>query len=329
LPFVAACAGCMSPDIAVVDMYSGRAFHPPHGGMRQAIVSVDGKAQTFTTMIKDGSVFRLQTFNPTCEKVLERSIPVFTSGYCGSTGYAFSRDASRLVYLKDNTRNLYLFDIATGKETLLWEGIAGSWLEIPRLAWISESRVVAVLREYPGSERRTNVVVVLDVPSGERRTIYEPTYPASFDYSLSPDGSLLAFEDGNKRHDIYGTIKVLDVHSGMLRATLGTGNRLIGRPCWNPTGTELAYVDGKDLKVWRVSDNATRTLRAFHEEFICYRLVFGTGIVAYVGGKSDSAIRPLVILNSADGKELRTINEAFNGGLFLLTDRTVVCEIGY
>jgi Tol biopolymer transport system component len=234
------------------------------------------------------------------------------------------------VYLKNNTHNLYLFDIAAQKETLLWEGMASSLMECQYLAWVSGSNIVAVLHEYPGSDRR-NAVVVLDIPSGERRTIYEPTYPAFSDHSLSTDGSLLAFEDGNKLHDIYGVIKVLDLRSGTVRATLGSGRDLIGLPCWNPEGTELLYVDGQELKIWGIADNATatRTLLTFPDEFICYYVVFGAGMVGYVGSKYDWGSQPLVILDSGDGKQLRTIRAPFNGGMFLLSGNTVVCEIGY
>jgi Tol biopolymer transport system component len=285
-------------------------------------------------MVPQDSIFRLTMFDSSCRKVSECTMPAFTRYPGAKYQYALSRDGSRLVYRKDDTHNLYLFDIAAQKETLLWEGMVCSETECPYktecqyIAWISDSNIVVVLHEYPGSDRR-NAVVVLDISSGERRTIYEPTYPSSIDHSLSPDGSLLAFEDGNKLHDIYGVIKILDLRSGTVRATLGSGKDLIGCPFWNPEGTELVYVEGQELKVWGIADNETRTLRTFPDEFICYYVVFGAGMVGYVGSKSDWGSPPLAILDSRDGKELRTIRAPFNGGMFLLNGNTVVCEIGY
>lgn len=321
------CSGC-GPDIAIINMSSGQKISPPYTDMRRWVLSVDPKTETLYTMLPQDPIFRLAILDSSCHKVSECTIPAFTRYPGAKYRYALSRDGTRLVYLKDNTHNLYLFDIASQKETLLWEGMASSKTECQHIAWVSGSNIVAVLNEYPGSDRR-NAVVVLDVASGERRTIHEPTYLGFSELSLSPDGSLLAFRDGNKLHDIYGVIKILDFRSGSVRATLGGGRDLIGCPRWNPEGTELVYVEGQELKIWRLADNETRTLRTFPDEFICYRVVFGAGMVGYVGSKHDWGSPPLVILDSRDGKTLRTIRAQFNGDIFLLSGNTIVCEIGY
>lgn len=281
-------------------------------------------------MTRDGSLFRLRTFNLACDKVLERSIPVFMSGYCGENEYAFSRDGKRMVYLKGEPPDLYLLDVATEKETLLWKKMAYSSVGIKCLEWISESEVVAVAGNDADADPSANVVVVLDITTGQRRTVYEPTSPAPLEggCSLSRDGSLLAFADGNKRYDLRGVIKVLDIRSGTLRATLGKGSNSVGCPCWNPEGTELAYVDGPDLKVWSMADHTTRTLRTFPEQFSCFRVALGGGKLGYVGGYP-AAVKPLVILDSSDGKELRTVTVPFSGRMFLMPGNVLVCETGY
>jgi hypothetical protein len=281
-------------------------------------------------MAADGSRFRLRTFNLACDKVLERSIPAFMSGYCCENEWAFARDGKRLVYLKGEPPDLYLLDVATEKETVLWKKIAYSSVGIKFLEWISESEVIAVAGNDSDADPSANVVVVLDITTGQRRTVYEPTSPAPLEgcCSLSRDGSLLAFADGNKRYDLRGAIKVLDIRSGTLRATLGNGTNSVGRPCWNPEGTELAYVDGPDLKVWRMADHATRTLRTFPEQFSCFRVALGGGKLSYVAG-DPKAIKPLVILDSSDGTELRTVTVPVTGRMFLLSGNVLVCETGY
>ena len=143
LTFLAGCTTWTSPDITVVDMDSGRTIHPASPSMRQVVVCVDYKGGTFTTMAEDGSRFRLRTFDLACDNIQERSIPAFMSGYCCENEWAFSRDGKRMVYLKGEPPDLYLLDVATEKETLLWKKMAYSSVGIKFLEWISESEVVA------------------------------------------------------------------------------------------------------------------------------------------------------------------------------------------
>lgn len=118
---------------------------------------------------------------------------------------------------------------------------------------------------------------------------------------------------------------------GAVRATLGNGGELMSLPCWNPDGSELAYIEGCELKIWMVADNTTRSLSRFPDEFTCYHLVFGAGMVGYVKGGflGWSAFDRLVSMDSKNGATMRTIMEPFNGSTFLINGNTVVCEIGY
>jgi len=224
-----------------------------------------------------------------------------------------------------------LYDISSGKESLLWERIADSSLEIQKLAWISDSRVLAVLQEGLESSRKTNEIIDLDVNSGNRRTLYHPVYPQNFSYALSPDASLLAFSDGNKRYDIYGRIKILDVQTGAVRLILGNGSNLIGNAFWSPDGSEFAYTEGRDLKIWTVATDSIRTIHTFPDRFVCYHVVFGKGVVGYVGDISGQSHyrESLILLDSKSGANVREIKAPFNGGIFLLDNGgTFVCEIG-
>ncbi len=321
---------CGSPDIAILDLTTGQMVHPPYSGMRQVLVAVDRTAGTFTTLARQEDRFRVRTLDAAGRTVDETTIPLFTESYAGATHYALSRDGRRLVYLKDGTSNLYLFDLPTARETLLWAGITTSAMEFPRLEWLAASKVLVVLREHSGSTRKANEVTVLDIATGDRQVIYRPVYPSSFDYSLSPDASLFAFRDGNSREDVHGVLKILSLQTGRLRATLGGGLQVSGLPVWSPDGAELGFVEGRDLKVWTLADGQVRILRTFPEGFICYRLVFGQGIIGYVGGSPNSAQTPLVTLDSRTGTERGRVQAAFNGRLLLLDgNHTVVCEIGF
>ncbi len=322
--------GCKSPDIAVINTTDGNVIHPPYTDMRQVVVSVAGDGSTFTTITKVGQSFVLKTFDLSCKQVSEVPVPSFTDGYCGTTSYAISKDGKKFVYYKDESKNLYLLDIPSQKETLLWKDIANTWMEIPHLSWISDSKILVVLRDYPSSTRKTNEITVFDIYSFSKRTLFTPVEPSSFDYSLLPNASMLAFKDANKPHDIDGIIKILDLQTGTIYVTLGNGQQLISCPCWNPDGSELAFFEGSELKVWSRNSNQTRTLRKFNKGFICYHIVFGSNFIGYIGSEADASNKPLVMLNPKSGAELDAIKEKFNGRIYLLgnTDK-IVSEIGY
>jgi hypothetical protein len=120
------------------------------------------------------------------------------------------------------------------------------------------------------------------------------------------------------------------LNSGEIIAVLGSGNELIGNPHWSPNGSELAFVEGKNLTIWSLINKQQRILKILPDNFVCYHLVFANNMVGYIAGESGSYQKPLVVLDSGTGEELITVKELFNGNLFLLgKTNTIVSEIGY
>lgn len=329
LSILLCCAGCMSPDIGVLDLKSGKMLHPPHVGMRQIVVSVNRETGTFTTLVREEAGLVMRTFDRTCKRISEHKLPLFSRSYCDTSFYAVSDDMRRLAYATGRPADLTLLDVPSSRETILRERFAYSWGELPLLTWINSSTLLAVLREYPDSSRATNEIALFDIGSRTMRTIYNPVYPSSFDYALSSNRGLLAFCDGNGKHDIYGVIKIIDVQSGAVVAQLGDGKHLIHDPCWSPDDSELAYVEGNTLNVWRRDKNSIRAVKTFPDEFFCYDIVMGDGLIAYSGSKTSLPSRPLVILDSRSGREIRRVSAQYNGRIICLDNRTVVCELGY
>lgn len=323
------CTGCMSPDIGVLDLKSGKMLHPAHSGARQIVISVNREAGTFTTLMRKGTNLIVRTFDKNCNSLSEHDLPLFTTSYCNTSWCAVSDDLQRFAYATGRPADLMLLDMSSGRESILQKKFIDSWGEMPILKWFDDSTLLTVLREYPGSTRMTNEIALFDIASRKKKTICNPVYPSSFDYALSSDRVLLAFGDGNRKHDIYGVIKIVDLRTGAIVAKLGDGKHLIHGPCWSPDDSELAYVEGNSLNIWNRDRNAIRTVKTFPENFICYNVVMGGGIVAYSGSQKSTASKPLVILDSQTGHEIRRISAQFNGRIITLDQQTVVCGLGY
>ncbi len=329
LVLVACSAGCMSPDIGIVDLKSGKILHPPHSEARQIVVSVNRETGTFTTLVRDGQSLVMRTFDNSCSRISERKLPLFSTSYCDTSFYAVSDDLQRLVYATGRPADLTLLDVSSGRDTVLQREFADSWGKMPVLTWIDQSTLLTVLREYPGSSRTTNEIALFNTTSREKKTLFNPVYPSSFDYALSSDRGFLAFRDGSRKHDIHGVIKIINLQTGVIAAQLGDGKHLIHDPSWSPDDSELAYVEGNSLNIWSRDKNTVRTVKTFPDDFICYDVVMGDGIIGYSGSKKSTPSRPLVILDSETGHEIRRVSAQFNGRIIPLDRGTVVCELGY
>jgi WD40 repeat protein len=321
-----------SPDIAIINLDTGNVTHLPNSMWRQVVVQTDQAAQTFTTMLRDDPDFVLRTFNAQGELQKTTRIPKFSDGYAGSKKYALSPDGRKMVFGRDTA--LYLLDIPAKTATMLWEKTAtqhGS--EIHGLYWISDDDVAALIGSDDGEIE--NVVTLVDLSSGTRKTLYRPAEFGS-DSAITPDHRVLAFQDGS----IDGKIKVLDLQTGKLVATLGAGTELLGAMQWSPDGAELAFEEGRKIYVWNRATDRLRLLKALDKKFLLHCLVFTHGQVGFVGDYAEKKwVNPLskaygqqrlVLLHATPGKEIRTISQQFNGRLFYLhASHSIVAEVGH
>ena len=176
LVLILCCAGCMSPDIGVLDLNSGKMRHPSCRGFRQVVVSVDRNAGTFTTLTREGSNLVMRSFDKTCKRVAEQDLRLFTRRYCGKSFYAVSSDLKRLAYADGRPADLTLLDMSSGKEVVLQQNFADSWGVMPFLKWIDGStlppdvaRVSFQIKAF--DEVSTNVLAVIESRSFETLVI--------------------------------------------------------------------------------------------------------------------------------------------------------------
>ncbi|MRR51120.1 MAG: hypothetical protein EG825_09445 [Rhodocyclaceae bacterium] len=325
-----------SPDIAIINPSNGKSIYLPNGSLRQVVVRTDKATASFTTLTKENAAFVLRTYDAQAKPLGTATMAAFTDGYAGGNDYALASNSRRIVYKKKSGTHMHLLDIPTNSETVLWENAISKYgRDIKGLYWLADDRVLALLGFYPETER--NEITLIDVSSGNRKILYRPV-----DYghsnALSPDRNLLAFQEATKKLSIYSTVKVLDLRSGEVIANFGSGTQLMGPLQWSPDGSELAYVDGNEIKLWRRENQTTRLLKLLDEGFLVYSLVFTRDMVGYVGGFTGKkeglfdnlfGYKKLILIDARNGNEVRKVSEQFNGRLYYLdaVDR-IVAEIG-
>lgn len=336
-----ASATVASSDIAIIDPATGNKTFLPYSERRQVVVRRDPASANFTTLVQEKGSLALQTYDCSGHLLGRETIRQFTTGYTGGLEYAFSADGRRAVYKKGYETNLYHLDIAADQETLLWpDAVTKYGPDMHGLYWVTDDTVVALLGPRAageGREERSGEVTLVNVLTGARRTLYRPV-AFMRGTALSPDHRWLVFLESLGRYSILSKMRVLDLQTGEIVATLGSGTQLLGPLQWSPDGTELAYVEGNRLNVWRRLDRQTRSLKVLDDGFLVYYLVFARGQIGYVGENSSKKQgwlsvfqtgKDLVMVDTASGQTGRQIREQFNGRLFYLEGcNAIVAEIG-
>jgi len=330
-------SGCVKgPDIAVTDVATGKIIHPKYDATRrQIIVSVDDSNHVFRNMVRDNDHLIIRTFKQECLETKQASIPFFSEGYCSRWGRALSQDGNRIVYFRDNTKDLCLYDMTSCQESQIWPKIARFEMYVPKVEWLSDSTLLIIRQEDQEVAESKNEIIFFNLVSGVKKTLVNPIYLSNFDYALSPDRHLLAYWEGRSKNSIYGNIKVLNLKKGLVVATIGSGkDELIGHPSWSRDGKTLAYVEGARIMLFCLETNSSRIVRTLDEDIISYDLLMGQNVIIHHGaknlGKGNYKKMPILILDARTGNCLKQIDLEVNGQMFFLeTDREIVAEIGY
>jgi hypothetical protein len=326
-------SGCMGPDIAVMDVATGKTRHPGYSSGRQILVGVDDSNQCFRTMGREQDHLVIRTFDKTCREINRGTIPLFASGFCRQEGRALSPDGRRIVYYKDSARDLCLYDLDAGQETVVWTNIARFSIYVPKIEWLSNSELLVVLRGDSDVAGSRDEIGIFDLVSGGKKVLVYPCDIFSSRYDLSPDRRFLAYQDKRSKHSIYGDIKVLDLKSGLIVATIGSGkDELMGAFAWSHDGTKLAYVEGPRLSLFHMDDGSSHFVRLLGERVTSYALIMGEDLVISWGGEANRECYdlPLVVIDAKSGKILKKLKPDINGQMrFLESDRTIVVETGF
>ena len=328
---ISGCASRMyAPDCGVVNVNSSVIRHTPEFEhlriYKQELIWANPDSRTFATLMQHETYFALSTYDVDARFVKSEGVPAFKSNYTIDEDYALSPNGRKLVYFTEGTTNIYWFDIAAGQEYLLWEGIAEN-SRCVYLRWLSDTKVLAVVNTVlPYKSFAPNNLTIIDVPGGARRGIDHPFHAGSAVVSPSLFAAVCYTREGTRTSCV---LSIFDHHSETLRTNL-LSTSCIDLPRFSPDGSALAFVEGNEIKVWRSTDGTTRTVRIFPDGYTFRQLIFGTGIIGYVGGAERKLRYPLVILDAHSGNVIRSIEGEFCGPMLMVSDTNMfACQIGY
>lgn len=322
----------MNADIALIDISTSRVIYPKYTSRRQVIVSVDHENQYFLTMTRGENEFLIRKYDQNCEELDKRSIPFFTKFYWGTDHYAMSPDGNRIVYLKDKTRNLYLYDLNEKEEYMIYEDIASLLNYIRMIEWLSNEELLIILTKDPVVKRYDNEIVVFNLINGGKKVLAKPAY-ILYEFAISPNRQFLAYWERVNKHST-GCIQVLDLKNGQIIATIGEGKKLITEPYWSLDGKRLGYVEGNCIMIFSRDTNSSNCVTMLEDNVIAYDLMFHEDILVYYGGKQnkrtkDYKTQPLMIIDIQTGNIIKQIDLQVNGSMFFLEPgKKVLCEIG-
>jgi Tol biopolymer transport system component len=323
-------AGCFSFDfgIGIITLPSYRKIKIPLASRDYAevIVKVDEQNRIFHTLQRIGDRLQMRTINFEGKVINRKLLPLFTESYCAQNKYTVSPDGNNIIYFKYNTKSLHIYDISTSTESVLLKNFASSGHSIKNISYLSETDIIIIASNDEEIGREGNVIFRLHIPSGKATTIISPIYLSEFYYAFSKSKRYLAFWDGRKKYDIYGNIKILDLNTfQIIKTTSNEGESLMSNPSWSPSEKLIAYVKGNSIMTLSLEGTQERTIKEFHENYICYRLKFlDERTILYVLQKEElfnifSGPRT-ILLDIDSGKERKGPRLNYNEDIYIVDD---------
>jgi len=152
------------------------------------------------------------------------------------TWLQFSPDGTTLASSSADNRDLLLWDVATGKKTVL----TLAYLVQVMWSFSPDSKTIATASHLDDD----GVVRLWDVATGKITATLQGHSRGCYAVLFSPDGKTLASGSGDT------TVKLWDVATGKEAATLSGHAGEVNSIAFSPDGKTLASFDGQRVKLW-------------------------------------------------------------------------------
>lgn len=186
-----------------------------------------------------------------------------------------SPDGNQIVYIKDESEGLHLYDLSTKSEESLCENVFSNVYSIEGMFWMNSTTFVVLFGRDKDFGREVGEIVKIDVPTRKVTARLEiKDLQNHFDFSSA--NMLLAIAPwtgggGIKIIDMQ-KMKIVDEIAGSMTQSWA-GNSPVGmkKPGWNRDGTKLAYVDFNNiLSVYSLKDRMSTPLKELPKNGVVY-----------------------------------------------------------
>ena len=317
--------GCSNqPGIKVVNFKNNESIvFSGESGFYDEIVPMSMDDKFIYSIFKKNNHIELVKRNLAGSILKQDRIPLFSKWY-GSTPYALSPDESKFVFYKDNTRNLYLYDLLGKKESLLLKDISSSAFTIKGIFWMDSDNLIILLDEDEDIGRKGGEIFKMKVST--KATVEKLELDDPHDYSFSSASMLLAVAPMVRG----AGIKIIDLRNFAIVSEIPNFNKLtwMNLPAWNRSGTKLVYLDGAGvLSIYNIKDKSSVSIQNIPKGEVGYFTgILNDDICALSYGQPDGKSK-LYFVDVNTKKVIKTISDVWGTIVLIDSGNVIAYEI--
>jgi hypothetical protein len=260
--------GCTSqPGIKVCNLKNNKSFvFSGKSGFYDEIVPMSMDSNFVYSIYKQDKHLQLVKRDLKGAILKQHSIPLFSEWY-GATPYALCPDENKFVYYKDNTRDIYLYNLSTKSESVLLKEIASSQFAIKGIFWMDSDILIVVLDDDEAIGRTSGGILKFKISTNAALGMLRIEDP--LDYSFSPASMLLAVTQMARGSGL----TIIDLHHLSIVSEIQNSDKItwMNKPAWDRSGMKLIYADGFGvLRLYNTKDKSVVDLLTLPKGAVAY-----------------------------------------------------------